>query len=91
MNHLEGVELVLDRPWFWTASSGQICPWNELSLECNPVLSQSDKLSVCCKDTRGNAPWVTRLVLTSPAPVTPPAVTAAAAYLFPNCFSGGLK
>ena len=88
---LEGVPLVLDRLWFWTASFGQICPWNELWFECNPVPAQSDQLSVLCKVSKGNVRQVTGLDHTPPAPVTSPAVTVAAAYLIPICFSGGLK
>ena len=31
VDHLERVQLVLDRHWFWTASFGQMCPTDELS------------------------------------------------------------
>ena len=51
---VEGVQLVLDRLWFWTASLAQMCPTAELSTGHCRVPPQAVHRSVCCKDTGEN-------------------------------------
>ena len=48
---VEGVQLVLDRLWFWTASLTQMCPIAELSTGHCRSPPEADHRSVCCKDT----------------------------------------
>ena len=74
---VEGLPPVLDRLRFWTASLGQMCPTANLSTGHCPVPPQAGHRSVCCKDTEEDVQQVTGRAYVPPAPMAPPAVTAA--------------